>query len=214
MIAPIRKVSDKAPAPSWHAGFLAMLPRIKRYAECAFQHWSAEAREDAIQETLANSMIAYVRLAERGKIEMAHATVLARYAVAQMRDGRRVGTKLNVREVLSPYARRRKGFVLESLDGFDRVEGEWLEAVVEDDRTPIPDQVAFRIDFPRWLGLLSRRDRQIAEALAAGHGTSEVAARFRLSPGRISQKRREYLESWQDFHGDGAAANRVAQRVA
>jgi transposase-like protein len=202
MIAPIRKASKRERAPSWHAGFLAMLPKIKRYAEYAFRHWSAEAREEAVQETLANAMVAYVRLAKRGKLDMAHPTVLARYAVGQIRDGRRVGIKRNVRDVMSPHARRKKGFILESLDRFDRVEGEWLEAVVEDDRTPIADQVAFRIDFPKWLGLLRKRDRLIAEALATGHSTSEVAAQFRLSRGRISQMRREYFESWKAFHQD------------
>ena len=181
MIAPVKKASESKPTPSWHAGFLAMYPRIKAYAEFAFRHWSAEAREDAVQETLANAMVAYVRLAKRGKLDMAHPTVLAGYAAAQIRDGRRVGSKRNVRDVSSPHARRGKGFILESLDRFDSIEGEWLEAVVEDDRTPIPDQVAFRLDFPRWLAFLSRRDQQIAEALAAGHSTSQVAARFRVT---------------------------------
>ena len=202
MIAPVRKASKRALAPSWHVGFLEMLPKIKAYAETAFQHWSAEAREDAVQETLANAMVAYRRLAERGKLDIAYPTVLARFAVAQIRDGRRVGSRRNCRDVISPYARRRNGFILESLDRFDRVEGEWLEAVVEDDRTPIADQVAFRIDFPKWLGLLSKRDRLIAEALATGHSTSEVAAQFRLSSGRISQMRREYFKSWQRLHQD------------
>jgi len=202
MIAPIRKTSEKERASSWHAGYLAMLPRIKRYAEHAFRHWSAEAREDAVQETLANAMIAYRRLAERGKLEIAYPTVLARFAVAQICDGRRVGNQLNGGDVMSAYARRKHGFVLESLDQFDKMEGEWLEAVVEDDRTPIPDQVAFRVDFPQWLAILNRRDRQIAEALAAGHSTSDVATRFGLSAGRISQKRRQYFRSWQGFQND------------
>lgn len=214
MIAPIRRASDKELTPSWHAGFLEMLPRIKRHAEYAFRRWSAEAREDAIQETVANAMTAYIRLAERGKLDLAYPAVLARFAVAQIHDGRRVGAKQSVLDVMSAYSRRKKGFCLESLDRFDKVEGEWIEAVVEDDRTSIGDQVAFRIDFPRWLGLLTRRDRRIAEALAAGYGASEVAARFGLTPGRISQMRREYLESWREFHGERTTENSADRRVA
>ena len=38
------------------------------------------------------------------------------------------------------------------------------EAIVEDPRTPVPDQVAFRIDFPKWLDGMPRRNRKIAAA--------------------------------------------------
>ena len=46
------------------------------------------------------------------------------------------------------------------------------------------------------------RDRQIAEALAAGSRTGEVAEEFEVSAGRISQMRREFKESWEAFHGE------------
>jgi hypothetical protein len=35
--------------------------------------------------------------------------------------------------------------------------------------------------------------------LAAGYSTAEAAERFRLSPGRISQLRREYQDAWEVF---------------
>jgi hypothetical protein len=81
-----------------------------------------------------------------------------------------------------------------------------LEVILEDHRTPVPDQVAFRIDFPNWLAILSRRNRRIAEALAVGNSTGYVAKRFKLSAGRISQLRGELYRSWQNFHGDPTAA--------
>ena len=37
-----------------------------------------------------------------------------------------------------------------------------------------------------------------------GTKTADVAGRFPVSPGRISQKRRAYLENWHEFQGDGA----------
>ena len=70
------------------------------------------------------------------------------------------------------------------------------EAVVEDYRTPVPDQAAFRCDFPQWLKTLTRRDRKIAETLASGEGTTQTAKRFKLSLGRISQLRRELHDAW------------------
>jgi hypothetical protein len=104
--------------------------------------------------------------------------------------------------VSSKYAQVRKQIVLERLDHYDRDEDAWIEAVVEDHHTPVADQAAFRLDFPQWLATFNRRDRRIVELLAAGHNTGDVARRFGLSPGRISQKRREYAESWRRFHGE------------
>ena len=202
MIALARKCARKTPAPAWHAGFLKLLPRITRYAQAAFAKLPAERREDLVQEAVANAMVAYVRLFERGKTEVAFASVLARYAIAQIRDGRRVGNRLNILDVSSQYAQARRQIVLERLDHYDRGEDAWIEAVVEDHHTPVADQAAFRLDFPRWLSTFSRRDRKIAELLAVGHNTGDVAKRFDLSPGRISQKRREYAESWRQFHGE------------
>ena len=188
--------------PAWHKRFLAMLPAIVTHARFAFRYLSGEARQDAVQEAIANALVAFVRLVRRGKIELAYPTVLARYAVAQFQDGRRVGNRLNVKDVLSTYAQKQKGIVVERLDKFDKEDEQWLEAVVEDHHTPVPDQVAFRCDFPAWLARLSRRNRRIAQALSGGHNTGDVAKRFNLSPGRISQLRRELYQSWQAFHGE------------
>ena len=43
------------------------------------------------------------RLVRRDRESVAHASVLAKYAIRQIKGGRRVGNKLNVREVLSPF---------------------------------------------------------------------------------------------------------------
>jgi hypothetical protein len=177
-----------------------MLPRIRQYAHVAFRHLREEAREEAIAETIANSLVAYVRLFEQGRIDLAYPTVLARFAVAQIQDGRRVGNRLNTKEVLAERAQERHGFVVERLDRFDKYSGEWIEATIEDTHTPVPDQAAFRCDFPAWLATQSPRNRKIAEALAVGHSTSEVARRFNISPGRVSQLRRELHDSWSEFH--------------
>ena len=133
-------------------------------------------------------------------------TVLARYGIRQVNEGRRVGSKLNVKDVSSEYCRQKKGFVLQRLDRFHKYEGAWLEAVVEDRRTPVPDQVWFRIDFPRWLSRLSGRDRRMAEALAVGSRPGEVAKELGVCPAQISRKRREFHDSWQAFHGEGEPA--------
>jgi hypothetical protein len=205
MIAPVRPFSSsRARSPAWHVAFLAMLPAIVAHARLAFRRLDPEARQDAIQEVVANAYRAYARLVHLKKAEIAYPTVLARYAVAQYHDGRRVGNRLNVQDVLSPYAQRRKGFTVQRLDRRDPESGGWMEAVVEDPKTPPPDQAAFRIDFHRWLDELPRRNRRVAECLALGNSTSQVAKRFRVSAGRVSQLRRELADEWQRYQGDFA----------
>jgi DNA-directed RNA polymerase specialized sigma24 family protein len=180
-----------------------MLPKIVNYARTAFQHRDPEAREDLVQEVVANACVAFKALWDRGKQALAYPTVLANYGIRQVRDHRRVGAKLNIKDVLSPYCQKHKGVVVERLDHFDEEENAWQEAVVEDTRTtPVPDIVAFRVDFAAWLKSLRRRDRRIAESLALGNRTGDVAKRFKVSAGRVSQLRRELAESWRAFVGD------------
>ena len=58
---------------------------------------------------------------------------------------------------------------------------------------------AARIDVHDWFGRMRPRDRRIAQALAVGGRTQEVAKRFRLSQGRVSQKRLEFYRDWEGF---------------
>ena len=195
--------ASPSPAPRrWHRKFVKMLPAIVKCARFAFRHIRGQDRQDLIQETIANAMVAFRRLVRRGKECVAHASVLAKYAIRQIKDGRRVGSKLNVREMLSKYAQKHKGFHVERIDHFDPQEQEWTQTVVED-RTAGPADIArTRIDFADWLDSLNRRDRRVAEFLANGETTKAAARKFRISQGRISQLRRELAEHWKRFTGD------------
>jgi len=53
-----------------------------------------------------------------------------------------------------------------------------------------------------WLDTLRSRDRKIALTLAAGETTAGTACKFSLTPGRVSQVRRELEEAWQAFQGE------------
>jgi len=210
MVATSKKRSRRKSTPAWHAPFLAMLPTIKTHAKIAFRHLDPEAREEAVQEAVCNACCAVARLAELGKLDLAYPSVLARYAVAQVKDGRKVGCKLNVRDVLSPYCQQRKEITVERLDKYDADEGCWLEVLVEDRNAGPAETAASRIDFPAWLKTLSRRDRKIALKLGAGERTGVVARLFRMSEGRISQLRRELLATWLRFHGEAGGAAAVS----
>jgi hypothetical protein len=197
-----RKPSHKPSGPTWHPVFLAMLPAVRRCARHAFRHLPPEAREEAIQNVVCNALVAFSRLADRGKIELAYPTVLARHGIAQHRCGRRVGTKLNVRDVTSPYCRAMKGIEVQRLDHYDDEEEAWKEILIEDGHATPADLAASRIDFPAWLDTLTRRDRKLALKLATGETTGKVANLFRVSAGRISQLRRELMASWLKFVGE------------
>jgi hypothetical protein len=187
-----------------------MLPAIRQHARISFRHLGPGAREEAVQAVVCNACCAMARLAELGKLDLAYATVLARYGVSQVRDGRMTGGHLNCRDMLSRYCQRLKGVVVERLDKYDSAAGEWEEIIIEDRHATPADVVAFRCDFSDWLASLTRRDRRIAETLALGNRTSDVAKRFKVSAGRVSQLRRELAASWRAFVGelpsDGDAA--------
>jgi hypothetical protein len=106
--------------------------------------------------------------------------------IKQVRDGRRVGTKLNSRDVTSEYCRRRRNLSVESLDHYDPDKSQWRELLVEDRHAGPAETAACRIDFADWLRSLPRRSRRIAKTLATGETTGRVARRFRLSTDRIS----------------------------
>ena len=66
----------------------------------------------------------------------------------------------------------------------------------------MPDQVAFRIDFPAWLATLTARERRLIRAIARNERTKDLSRMFELSQGRISQLRREFRDDWRRFCED------------
>jgi hypothetical protein len=194
--------SPRTPSPDWHTTFLTMLPKIQDHARFRFRHLTDDRLEDAAQEVVCNCLVAYASLVEQGRATAATWSSLAKFAVAQVRSGRRVGTSLNIKDITSSYCQQRKHIAVESLHHWDPQDQEWREILVEDQTATPADLAACRIDFPAWLNTLSRRDRKIALTLSQGEATHRVAQLFRLSAGRVSQLRRELCEAWQRFQGE------------
>jgi len=184
--------------------FLNMLPQIRRQANTAFRNEPPASRQELVSEVIANSWTAFIRLVERGLDDVIYPTPLAQFAVKQVRSGRHVGTPLNIHDISSSYCQRSKRVTLERLDVFDAAAGGWKDIVVED-RTAGPAEIAaMRIDFHDWLMTLPRLKRRVARVLAVGETTGKTARRFHVTPGRISQLRRELEESWQGFQAEAA----------
>src|SRR3954451_14915570 len=187
-----------------HAGFLSILPRVRLHAEVYFRHLKCAFRkEDAIAETVAISWKWYVRATAKGKDVNEFVGTLATYAARHVKNGRRLCGQERSRDAISPVAQTRHDFTTASLPDSSSLDGNVLDEALHDNtRSPVPDQVCFRLDFPSWLNTLSDRDRRVVADLMAGERTLDVADRHGLSPARVSQLRREFMDGWQHFCGD------------
>ena len=202
---------------SLQAAFLSILPRIELHARLYFRHLRCPQRyDDAVQETLALAWRWFVRLVERGKDPLTFPTVLAAYAARAVRCGRRLCGQGGGKDVLSALARQRHGFAVEGLPnsiraahedrygvaGGQRRQDAWEERLRDNTQTPVPDQAAFRLDFPAWLDSLTPRERRLVAEMANSERTLDLSQRFDVSPARISQLRRELHADWRRFLGD------------
>ena len=191
----------KACVVNWQAGFLAMLPAIQSHARIAFRKLDPEAREEAVQHVLCNTCLAYRRLVELSKVDLAFPSVLARYGVAQVRSGRSVGGRLRRSDVLSV-----QGHLVERLDRFDAEKQGWQEVLVEDRHAGPAATAISRLDFRAWLKRLPPGHRRAAALLATGESTQAVARCLHVTAGRVSQLRRKLMEDWHTFQGESLAA--------
>ena len=196
------RIASPEPTPMWHEHLRRMLPTICQHARIAFRYYNPDAREEAVQTVVCDACVALARLAELDKLDLAYATVLARYGVARFKHGRVTGGHLNCKDAMSPYCQRLKHITVERLDQYSEEDQSWSQALVED-KTAGPAEIArTRIDFDGFLHSLPRRHRRIAQYLSLGNRTSEAARKFGVSQGRISQLRRALERSWKDYTGD------------
>jgi hypothetical protein len=187
-------------ASDWQTEFINMLPEITRWLRLSFRRLGPEAREDAIEEGVIHSLLSYSRLHSKGRTEQANASSLAWYAVRAVKRGRPAVGRMNSKEPLSRYAQ------VGSKIRFERRNGEWIDTLVQDKRASVPDLVAAKLDVAAWFTSLTQRTKQIAKDLALGSSTSEVAKKYGVTAGRISQLRRTLEASWLAFQHEAAAA--------
>src|SRR5262249_36114803 len=128
-------------------------------------------------------------------------------------------------DVLSPLAQQRHGFRVELLPSSTRNPHEQLyaephgqqmqdafeERLRDNTVTPPPDAAAFRIDWPVFLRGLTRRDQAMATFLSLGNSGKATAAKFGLTPGRVTQLRQRWCRQWRACQGE-ADADRVGRR--
>ena len=111
-------------------------------------------------------------------------------------------------DVLSGRAQREHGFVVERLPDVSTLSTNPLtEALLDNTHTPVPDQVAFRNDFPAWRLTRTERDRRVVDDLMRGERTLDVSRKYGMSPARVSQLRHKFHQDWSRFTADPAEAD-------
>ncbi len=105
-------------------------------------------------------------------------------------------------DVMSAVAQQRHGFAVGKLPDFSTLsDNPLVEALTDNTRTGVPDQVAFRVDFPSWRRTHPDRTRRIIDGMMVGERTQDLSDKFGTSPARISQLRRELHDDWTLFCG-------------
>jgi hypothetical protein len=194
--------ADSVALARLQATFLtSVLPKVLSHGRVYFRHLkSAERQEEYIAEMVALAWKWHLRLAERGKDAAQFPTAIATFAARAVRSGRRLTGMDRAKDVLSPLARQRQGFAVGKLPDCSTLDGSPLDEALHDNtRTPPDEQCAFRIDFPAWRATHAERDRRVLDDLMLGERTLDVAGKYGLSPGRVSQLRREFLLGWRRY---------------
>lgn len=175
--------------------FESRLPEIECLAGSHFCHLDPDAREEAVQNSVVLAYRYWLRLAEVGKTGENCFKSAVWWATIHTKQGRKGGgCGRGKPKCVLDYARRRKNDVAIQ-GGVD----------LNDVTGPVastPDAVSFRLDVPAFLGTLNERDRDIALTLADGHGTTETARKYGVSPGAISQFRTRFRKKYGEFHAE------------
>ena len=203
--------------------FTAALPAITNTARYAFRRRRPQDRAEAVAEAQACAWKAWRGLVERGKDPVAvGVSGIVGYAVRHVLNGRRIGNRGGGRGGMDVYhfkAQAACGFRVVGLDrDADREPGPdsdaWKGWFACDNRVGPADEAAFRLDFETWLTSLPARKRRVAELLAEGHGTGEVARELGVTPGAISQARTWLAASWAAYQGAGEDGSRAEMAAA
>lgn len=169
---------------------LAAMQATQQYAKRWFLN--KDERDDALS-------VAW-ELAQKGK---GNAKSIAWYAIRRVRAGRHFAG--STASVDHPKPRGRKPgirwdvYMMENNDPSCEDVTIMNLARLGDDPAEL---VGFQIDFDAWRERLPERKRQIVDALTGGMSTSDAAAEFAVSWGRISQIRRELEADWNELFSE------------
>lgn len=184
-----------------HQRFSSVLPRVERHARVVFRSVPClDTREDKVQEVSGLCWKWVRKLDKLGKKWWTFVSQLATFACKAVKSGRKVTGCIKIKDVMNEINQARRGYCITKLPDISTESSNPLsDALIDNTRTEVPEQVAFRCDFPTWVSGYGDRDRALMSDMALGHRTKDLARRYRLSEGRVSQLRRQFHDSWQHF---------------
>ena len=157
-------------------GFLAVYPVILGYCRKALR--GCCDREELTAEAIAVAYLGWLAIQKSGKT--VSPLSIAFYAVKRARSKRRTFSPNCTKDATRlPRRSVHADFFLELAGDSDPVE-----------------EAALRVDFPAYLDTLPRMKRRACALFLDGERTKNVARRLRVSPGRVSQVRRELVDGW------------------
>ena len=161
-----------------HRFLTALLPRVEGYARVYFRHTlCGDRRRDQVAEAVGLAWQWFARLAERGGDATRFPMALASFACRAVKSGRRVCGRERAGDAM-----RRTAHPCHGVNG-GTLRGTPVEEALRDNtRTGVPEQVAFRVDFAAWLAGLADRDRRIVFEMTQGERTRDLARRLRRQP--------------------------------
>jgi hypothetical protein len=174
-----------------------MEPQFKFFAKRVLK-LKADNLDDALQEMRAIAFGIYRSSVRRGK-EVFY-TPIMKYAIKRYNSGRRFSGSSTV-DVLSDCTRILERCDICSLDQFYLHDGD-LPFLTDWRQSDVADAVQFKIDFEDWVAQHTERDQQIIGDLWMNETTNDVAKKYKVSAGLISQYRKRYEKSWLDFIAD------------
>jgi hypothetical protein len=192
-------------AASQEETFLVLvLPPIKSLSSRIFRKLPPSEREEAEAAATALGWVMYLALVSRGKDPAKFRKRFAVGVVSRVCEGRLVGSRMRCHDPFSRAARRRYPAMTVHYLGCPRQssDADWQQLLVEKRNAGPAETAAVRLDFEAWLSRMPARRRRIAESLATGSCTRDVARQFNVSSGRISQIRNEFFRSWLVFQGE------------
>ena len=190
--------------------FAEMLPEIRGRLVTRFRYLDAEAKGECVAESTAHAFGLFVSAYRRGK-KLTPGNLA--WAAGKMTvSGREFGSPQNIMDAMSPMAlaqgRSRKTISLSRSSLQESEEGAVFAELLTSDRNgwAIGDQVAFKLDWHRFLGDQPKRTRKVCASLAQGHTRAEVAARMHVSRPAITQKMAKVQKEWETFQDDHGRA--------
>lgn len=185
-----------------HAAFVTdILPRVVLHARIFFRGEKCPGKkEDRIAETAAIAWKWYRLLVKRGKDPAQFPCRFATLAALAVKSGRKIAGMERAKDVMNGRAQQRHNFRVSALpDTSTLTTNPFTEALRDNTQTDVPEQVAFRLDFPAWLTTRTTRDRTLIEGMGMGERTKDLADKLGMSQARVSQMRREFKEDWTQF---------------